>query len=343
MKKKVIALLLTAVMCLPLAVGCGTNDTADAPPADEVSEVDTPEVSDDSRSYRIGWHMNSLTDENLNLATETVKSIVESDEFAESIGGHKLEMIISENQGNVDTQQTMVENFVTRNCDLVIMTGVDSESTAVSVETLNAANIPVFLMGATASRGDYTFIGWDEYAYGLYQGEWAVDNLPENAKICYLAGTSGREAFALREAGFKDTVAEKRPDCEFISTQASENITLEECVRITEDWITQFGEGIDAIATVGNFQSSGVAEALKAAGLTGQVINISGIHVGTWDADMIRKGEADYAVAITFDALGELCAEVVKDWYNGEKIEDEVMLEIFDVTADNVDELFPQS
>ena len=94
--------------------------------------------------------------------------------------------------------------------------------------------------------------------------------------------------------------------------------------------------------TVGNFQSSGVAEALKAAGLTGKIINISGIHVGTWDADMIRNKEADYAVAITFDALGELCADVVRNWYNGQEIEDETMLEIFDVTIDNVDELFPK-
>lgn len=96
------------------------------------------------------------------------------------------------------------------------------------------------------------------------------------------------------------------------------------------------------MVTQSNNTVIGAIEALKAANMIDDVIVLGGIHVGTWDVEMLRKGEQDYAVSVSFGTLGELCADVAQRCYNGEPIEKEEMMELYHITIDNVDEYFPQ-
>lgn len=345
--KKFIALLLALLMVFSLAACASGGDSKDnTDTKDNSSDADTSKdnsaSADSDKAYKIGWVNLSDNDENCYLATTTFADIVTGADFASAIGyDGTVDVITCDSQMDLETQTNLVENLITEGCDLIYLIGCDTEGNTVCVNACNDAGIPIFMVATTASGGDYTFVGWDEYNYGVYQANWAAENFPENAKVCYMDGTSGREAFDKREAGFKDVIAEKRPDIEIMSTQAAENTSAEEAMQITEDWITQYGDDIDAIVTQSNLTVLGVVEALKAAGMENDVIIVGGIHCGTWDVDLIREGIENYGVYVGFDTLGKLCADIAERWYKGETINSEEMIEFYDVTPDNINEYFP--
>ncbi|MGI6175549.1 MAG: sugar ABC transporter substrate-binding protein [Christensenellales bacterium] len=348
--KKFVCVMLTLLLCVSLLAACG-GDNADSGVTDSAApeKSDAPETDDttkpaeNDRTYKVGYVNLSDNDENCYLATMTCKEICESDAFKEAVGApQNIEVVALDSQLDVQKQQTAVENLITQQVDMIFLIGADTEANTTAVKACNEVGIPIFMVATTASGGDYSFLGWDEYEYGAMQARWAVDNLPEGTNICYMDGTSGREAFDKREAGFKDIMEAERPDCVFLSTQASENTTAEESMQITEDWITQFGADLECVVTQSNNTVIGAIEALKAANMIDDVIVLGGIHVGTWDVEMLRKGEQDYAVSVSFGTLGELCADVAQRCYNGEPIEKEEMMELYHITIDNVDEYFPQ-
>lgn len=353
--KKLICILLALMLGAMLFAACGvsTGSSSAAAPASEAapasaaaSEAAPAESTGGTApagdwNWKVGFINLADSDENCFLATTVFKDTVSGSDFATKVGAPQdIEVIALDSQLDIQKQQDHIENLITQEVDMIFLIGADTEGNTASVKAANDAGIPIFMVATTASGGDYTFVGWDEYQYGVYQGEWAAENFPEGAKYCYMDGTSGREAFQKREAGFMDIIEEKRPDCEMLSVQASENTTAEEAMQITEDWITQYGDEIDAVVTQSNNTVVGAIEALKAAGMIDDVIVIGGIHTGTWDVDMLRSGEQNYAVYVGFSVLGETCVDICEGVYGGESYGDEVMMEIYHVDQDNIDEYF---
>ena len=343
--KKIVALLLALMMLLSLAACAKEEAPADEPADDAVdAPADEPADSDDAADSENTWKvaMINLTDgsEDCYLCVKTFADTVQTDEFAKRVG-HEVEAIMLDSQMDLEKQQNLVEQLIMQDVDQIFLIGVDTDGNTTAVEACNEAGIPIFMVATTASGGDYTFVGWDEYDFGVFQGEWAAENLPENCKICYADGTSGRETFEKREAGFKDVIAEKRPDCEIISTQAAEGTTAEETMQITEDWITQYGDDIGCIVTPSPNMGQGAVEALKASDMLDDVIVLSCVSAGSWDAELVRDGSFDYGIVIGFDVLGELCADIAARCYLGEDIAESESIQFFDATPETIGNYYP--
>lgn len=50
------------------------------------------------------------------------------------------------------------------------------------------------MIGTSASGGDYKFVDFKEYDIGYAQGTHMAENAKQNAKVCYVTDTAGREA-----------------------------------------------------------------------------------------------------------------------------------------------------
>jgi inositol transport system substrate-binding protein len=226
---------------------------------------------------------------------------------------------------------------------MIFLIGADTEGNTVAVEACNKAGIPVYMVATEATGGDWKFIGWVEEDYGRYQGRWVAKNAKKDANIFYLYGTPGREAFIKREAGFLEVIKAERPDLKVVSTQACPRTLAEEGLQVTEDWIQGYGDQIDLIVSQANLIAVGAVQALKAANMLDKVTVVSGIHSGSWDVQQVKDGEVDYAVYVGFDKLGELSADVCARTYLGENILDKELIELGDVTKDNVYEIWPDN
>lgn len=206
-----------------------------------------------------------------------------------------------------------------------------------AAEMVKKLSIKIASLGTPVSGGDWKFIGFNETELGKKQGEWCAANLPENANICYLQGTPGREAAIMREQGFREGIA-SRGDLNILSAQ---NVKFDTAaaMQVTGDWIQTYRDKINCIVSSDLLMISGAVEALKAADMT-DVITCGVVHLGTWDADPIRDGSESYAVYVGWSNICALCADVAAEIYLGNLIQDKTHIELFDVTIDNYTEYF---
>lgn len=338
--KRGITMLVTLTLTIAMLGGCVTNNQ---PEAVQENNEENSQATDNppEHVYRVGLSSIQDANENSFLACEVFKNIVTSDEFKEEIGGHSVEVVWMDSQLDINKQTNNVETMLSQGVDAMFIIGVDTAGNTTAVEACNNAGVPVFMVATESEGGDWRFVGFQEYECGFLQGKYLAENVEGSINVCYLYGTPGREAFIAREEGFLDGIKEAgREDINILTNQASPNVSAEEAMRITEDWIQAYGDDIDWIVTQANMLGQGAVETLKAAGKTNDVKVNSWIHVGTWDADLVKEGYVDYAIYAGFDTLGETMADVCAQFYKGETIEERTYMPLYEVTTENVNEYF---
>lgn len=182
----------------------------------------------------------------------------------------KVEALTADSAKDIEKQTTNVETLLTKGVDMMFIIGVDTEGNTTAVEACNAEGIPVFMVGTEAAGGDWKFIGFNEVELGQKQGSWCVENLPENANICYIEGVPGRESAVLRKQGFEDAL-KTRDDLNIIASQSGEFETAM-AMQVTEDLIQAYGDKIDCVVSADSLMIIGIVEALKAAGMNDTVV-----------------------------------------------------------------------
>ncbi len=337
MKKK-LTFILAGILSIGLLAGCGGAETdSKSEGGGSIENADGPENAE--RSFRIGFVNQANSDPNCFEVQKCFIEMVQSDEFKEKIGSPKnVEVLSADSDLDIEKQTSNVETLLAKGVDMMFIIGVDTEGNNVSVKACNDAGVPVFMPFTESSEGEFSFVGWDEVQLGQMQGRWCVENLPENAKVCYLQGTPGREASDKREKGFMDTIAE-REDITVLSKQPG-NFNAADGMQVTEDWIQAYGDEMTCIVAADSQMISGAIEALKAAKLTEKVMTGGVIHLGTWDAETIQSGEQTFGVYAGMLVAGELCADVAAKAYNGETIDHLNYIDLFNVSQDNYSEFF---
>lgn len=356
MKKRlttsVLAFAVAAITLTGSLTGCGSSQKKTEEPAnatEEAAEKTDPDAAGEEQSsgedtqpsdhtFRVGFVNIDDGDTNCYPAMMNFKAYVESEEFAKAVGADKVEALTADSALDIEKQTTNVETILTKGVDMMFIIGVDTEGNTTSVETCNKEGIPVFMVGTEASGGEWKFVGFDETELGRYQGEWCVENLPENSNICYVEGTPGREAAVMRKQGFMDAIAE-RDDLNLLSSQTGE-FSTEDSMRVTEDWILKYGDDIDCIVAPDNFSILGVCEALKAAGMTDVIT--CGVVGNRDDAEQIKQGNESYGVFVYWPMIGNLCGEIAQKVYLGEEVQERTNIELFHMTSENCDELLDE-
>ena len=318
--KKLLAILLALGIIFSM-VGCASEEKpAEESAADQVT--DDP-ASDDK--VVVGISSWSQANENCVILFDTVKVNLE-----EALGA---EVIISDAQQDLNTQMDHFDNFITQGVDAIVSLFVDPNGISPSVEAANEAGIPVFGMTTVAESGDYYFIGSDEYDMGAMQAEMLAETLDENAKVLYLMNELGHDSQVKRSAGFKETLAELRPDIEILAEQKGN--AVEEAMAVMEDWIIAYPE-FDAVVSQTDNGILGAIQALKAAGID-DVVTLS-IDGNTEAKDAVAAGELDATIAQDWVAMGEKCAEMIVGLQNGESYEQETKIEGYAITPENVEQ-----
>lgn len=336
MKTQILRILAVFLIGAATVSGCGTAKT-------DAIDTANPDILQNSEKadfvYRVGFVNIADSDPNCFAAQQKFVEGVQSDEFKAKIGTDRVEAVTADSDFDIEKQITNIETMLTKGVDAIFLIGVDTEGNTAAVEQCNAEGVPVFMVGTEAAGGKWQFIGFNESELGKKQGEWCAANLPENANICYLQGTPGREAAMMREEGFRSGLA-SRGDLNILSAQTG-NFETAAAMQVTEDWIQSYGDKIDSIVSADSQMIGGAIEALKAANMT-DVITCGVVHLGTWDADYIRNGTESYAVYVGWPDIGTLCADVAANVYLGNPLEEKTYITLYDVTTDNYTDYFAE-
>ena len=133
---------------------------------------------------------------------------------------------IADGQGNVNTQTSQVDNFITQKVDLLLISPFEAAPLTPAVKRAMDAGIPVIELDRKTNGEpgkDYTaFIGGDNYKIALAAGEYTAKTLlPDGGEVAVLEGLPSSTPAVERLNGFKDGV-KGNPKIEVVAEQAAD-------------------------------------------------------------------------------------------------------------------------
>lgn len=326
MKKtiRLAAMILAAVMTMAALAGCGGGSSSSSGSADS------------GAAAKIGFVNEANTDVFDNTRMTALQTL------ADEVGGYNIEY----SDANLDIQKQIdqANTFLSKNVDILMLVPCDSDGIIPAIQNANNKGTPTICFGIKANGGDFIFVGSNSYDAGHMQGELMAEMLPENAKVCYLAGTAGLEHSILRRQGFQEALAEAgRDDVKIIEDQDAQ-YTKAKAMEKVDAWVQKYADGkggvtFDAVVAANDQMALGAVESLKGANILkgNNEILISGID-GTPDG--VAAVANGYMVqTVLQDAAGQAKAglEAVDKIMAGEQIPgNEIMVPFVNITQDNV-------
>lgn len=197
---------------------------------------------------------------------------------------------------NVEEQKRILEDLITTGVDAVVLAPANTEAVKGPVLDLIKSGIPVIYDNTMGpSDVDYlTYVGVDNIEVGYVIADSIASRMGGKGKLLVLEGVPGQSTSDLRTDGVMKRVAEKYPD--IYAERAVTKWQFDEGRKVTEDYITKWGKDLTAIVAVGGNQAEGAVEAVKAAGMSGQVL-ISGFDVQEPQYTAVSNGDEIFTVS----------------------------------------------
>ena len=212
--------------------------------------------------------------------------------------GREFELDIEWNapQMEIDAarQIAIVENFITRQADGIVLAPVDSQALVTVVERAADRGIPVAIFDSAINTDKIiTFVVTDNYLGGVMAADRMAQILDGRGKVGVIGFMPGSASTMKREAGFVETVAEKYPDIEIVGVKfnmADRAKALAEAENLMTAHPDLAGFFADNESSV-----DGTVQAVKQRGLAGKV-KIVGFDASETLIEDMRAGVIDSIV-----------------------------------------------
>ncbi|MFF3443206.1 substrate-binding domain-containing protein [Streptosporangium sp. NPDC002721] len=226
----------------------------------------------------------------------------------------KIEIISTDANGDAAKLASNVEDLLSKNVDAIIISGGPLESAPAALNAAKTANKPVVLVDRKFQTGEYTsWIGPDNKAIGVQNGQFLAEKLPKGGKVAIIKGGPADNSIGLaRTEGVKSVLGStagitlvEAPD--FGNWGSDGGLTVMESLLATNpDLVAVFCEN-DAMCLGAQraIADAGKSEQIVIAGVDGQAEALKAILDGTNylvtglnDADIIGAKGLDRAVEI---------------------------------------------
>jgi ABC-type sugar transport system substrate-binding protein len=254
----------------------------------------------------------------------------------------KLEVVYADD--DPAKQQSQVEQFVAQGVKAIILNPVDKVQSTAPVDFAAKAGIPVITMNTTSdSKNVSAHVGSNDVEAGILQLERllkaAKDKGINNPRVAYINAVLGHSAQIYREQGYKEVLS-KHPEARLV-VQNTADWSGEKALQLTENWIQNYPNGIDVIATQADCLIVGSITAVENASLGGKIL------LGGMDCDMpvmekIKAGIVDNSIWQDGLGQGEWALRLAIDAAQGKQISDHIIP--YEVcTRENVDSYIKQA
>lgn len=259
------------------------------------------------------------------LANEFFKTMEEgARKFAKEDGSFELIPVGMNSETDFDTQIAAVENFITRQVDLIVLAPADSAGMAFPVKRAVDAGITVVNFDVTLDKGalkkaglpeDFLFVGPDNADGAEMVGNYLGETLGHGGKVIIIEGNPGADNAKQRKAGFMRSVEKYKLN---LLASRTAHWETEEANTLMTNLLTLHPD-VQGIMCANDSMAVGVEKAIAAAGKTGQIQIVGFDNIGAVQR-LIKEGK----VLATIDQFGpEMAANAIKVGFrilNGEKL-----------------------
>lgn len=239
---------------------------------------------------------------------------------------------------NVEEQKRILEDLITAGVDAVVLAPANTEAVRGAVQDLIDAGIPVVYDNTMGpSDVDYlTYVGIDNDEAGVIMARAMAERMGGKGNLLIMEGVPGQATSDLRVAAVERTLREEYPDIYF--EKAVTNWLFDEGRKVTEDYISKWGSDFKAAIAVGGNQAEGAVEAVKAAGMDGQVL-ISGFDVQEPQYVAVQNGDEIFTISQDVYNQAYLSVVAAVKALNGEDVPRQINCNITVVDNSNLAEM----
>jgi len=204
-------------------------------------------------------------------------------------------------------------------------------------EAVTEAGIPLVYVNRnpfgedTPPEGVY-YVGSQEIVAGRLQGEYLIELMGEDGGVGILMGILSNEGAVKRTEGNEEILSEYS-GIEILAKEAGD-WQYDQAMAITENWITAYGEDLNAVLANNDGMAIGALQALDAAGRDDVIV--MGVDAIPDAVDLVAEGTLDATVLQDADGQGTGGIEVIDQVLTGGTPEQVTWIDFVLVTPDNV-------
>lgn len=305
MKKKILAVVMAAVMVFGMTA-CGGSS----------NEAGSAAGGESAGSGAIGLAVS--TQNNPFFVT-----LVEGAQAAADAAG--VELVVTDAGDDAAKQTNDVDDLISKNVSVLIVNPVDSDAIAPAVEDAIAAGIKVIAVDRAVNGVDVDCqIASDNVAGAEMATEYLKSVIGDGAKVAELQGTTGASATIDRGEGFHN-IADGSLDV--VASQTA-SFDRAEGLTVMENIIQSNGD-IKGVFAHNDEMALGAIEAIEA---SGKDIKIVGFDATDDGVAAVKEGKMAATVAQQPDKMGSTAVETAIKLINGETVEKSIPVEVTLVT-----------
>ena len=176
-----------------------------------------------------------------------------------------------------DAQVQVVENFVGRQVNGIVLAPLDNRALVAPVEEAAAAHIPVVVVDSPLqSPVPVSLVATDNREGGRIAGRRLGSLLGGKGKVILLRNAVGVASTEEREAGFLEVMGKEFPAIELISTDQHAGLTRDTAKTAAENLLNRYGAEVNGVFASNESSASGMLLALRDAGLAGGKVKFVG-------------------------------------------------------------------
>lgn len=236
---------------------------------------------------------------------------------------------------NVEEQLRMIEDFIERKVDAIVVVPADSRGIIPGIERANRAGIPVIDVNTLAFGGRFeTFVAVENYDAAYKVAQAVVKRLQGRGKVIILEGVPGAQSAMDLQRGTLAALKEA-PGITVLASQTAK-FQRAEAMTVMENLIQRFPE-FDAVLAANDEMALGAIEALDAARRLDRVV-ASGLDANADAVRAVARGRLTLTADKRSYEQGYRGVEAAVRSLKGEKIPPRIVIDTNLVDRGNVEE-----
>lgn len=237
-----------------------------------------------------------------------------------------------------DQQIQVVENFMTRRVDGIVLAPLDSQALVRPVANAMKSNIPVVVFDSGLKSEDYvSFVATDNLKGGMMAGEELGKLLGGKGKVILLRYAVGSASTEAREEGFLRALTNTYPEITLLSADQYAGPTRETSYQASQNLLNRFGKEVDGVFCPNENSTVGMAMALRDIGRAGGKVKMIGFDAGSASVEDLRKGDVQGLVVQNPFLMGYQGVMTLVDHLNGKPVEKRIDTGVKLVTSANME------
>ena len=235
-----------------------------------------------------------------------------------------------------DQQIQVVENFIQRRVNGIVLAPLDSTALAAPVASAASAKIPTIVIDSGLKSDQHiSYIATDNYKGGQMGGEHLAKLLGGKGNVILLRYQVGSASTEERENGFLDAL-KKFPDLKIISADQYAGATRESAYQAAQNLLNRHGRDVNGVFAPCEPVTIGLVKALRDLSKAGGVVKLVGFDAGTQAVEALQKNDVQALLVQSPVRMGYLGVTTMVEHLQGKKVEKVIDTGVQLVTPENM-------